>query len=149
MVTYFASVVISQKVWVTYKIALIIITIWKEEHNMCCMSCPWGTYTVTYWSISLLLGRGKKMLTNSAVLGSAPPLSAKMMWCYFLPEEWIMEFVFLTDLALFLSHTFCFLPAFSSFLTPLPPSLLFVFVCILFWGGLLAIKCNSYIFPAS
>lgn len=98
------------------------------------------------------LAVGSKMLMNSTVCVHALLLSLslfpKMMRC-FLPEEWIMEFLFLADLLCFsVTHFFSFPPS-SLHHFFLPLYCLFVFACILFWECLLAIESNSYIFPAS
>lgn len=84
-----------------------------------CMSCWWGT-----GPFQCSLGRKCKR----AALASAPPLSAKMMWCCFLPEEWIMEFLFHTDLFLFFSHTLSFF-LFPCLLSS-PLSLPLSFICV-------------------
>lgn len=66
------------------------------------------------------------MLMMSMALAFAARLSAKMMGCCVLPDEWLMDFLFLADLFPFLGHTS---PLSSCFLFLSPPSLC-VCVCV-------------------
>lgn len=77
----------------------------------------------------MLVSCGKKMLMNTTALARASPLSAEMMWCYFLPWEWIMEFLFLCYLSF--PRPYCFPPASCLlFCSPSLVSLPCICVCV-------------------
>lgn len=108
-------------------------------------SCCWGTHIVTYWSISLLFGCGKKMLMNSAAVLSVPPSYAKndvMLFSARRVDNGISPSSsesfppFLLSVShsvyLFLSVSLCFplSPCTCSSSRPLPPCLPLSFICL-------------------